>query len=118
MAHLVLCIGASNHPDGRVIRDAIGDTLARLLCDNKAPSGTRVRWARERPSRGKAKRDVELPLWHPAEAVNDTAIRTACQRFFAAPLKMRSKVPDDDTCPLCLQLTAGSMSRGSVPAPA
>ena len=59
-------------------------------------------WARQPLPHGRENRDVEQPLWHRAESVNDTAIRTACQRFFVTPLEMRSDVPEGDAmCRLC-----------------
>ena len=69
---------------------------------NKRSSSGEAVWARQRlPQRG-ANRGVEQPLWHQAESINDTAIRTACQRFFVFPLDMRSDVPDSDsTCRVC-----------------
>jgi hypothetical protein len=59
-------------------------------------------WARQPLRQGTAKRDVEQPLWHRTVLVNDTAVQTACQRFFVTPLDMRSDVPDGDSvCRLC-----------------
>ena len=65
-------------------------------------SSGEVVWARQQlPQRG-ANTGVEQPLWHQAESINDTAIRTACQRFFIAPLEMRDDVPDGDSiCRVC-----------------
>ena len=59
-------------------------------------------WARQQlPQRG-SNTGVEQPLWHRAALVNDTAIRTACRRFFVAPLEMRADIPDGDiVCRLC-----------------
>lgn len=66
------------------------------------PSSGGVVWARRQLSPGKAIKDVEQPLWHRAVLVNDTAVQTACQRFFVPPLDMRSDVPDGDSvCRLC-----------------
>ena len=69
---------------------------------NKRPSSGEVVWARQQlPQRG-ANNGVEQPLWHQAALINDTAIRTACQRFFVFPLEMRSDVPvGDSMCRVC-----------------
>ena len=72
-------------------------------------SSGEVVWARQQlPQRG-ANRGVEQPLWHQAEANNDTVIRAACQRFFIAPLEMREDVPDGESmCRVCEDKAAGA----------
>ena len=68
----------------------------------EAPPGGGVVWARQQTPPGRANRELEQPPWHRAEAVNDTAIRTACQRYFATPLEMRPNKPDGDSvCRVC-----------------
>ena len=71
------------------------------------PSARAVVWVRRHLSPGRASRDVEHPLWHRAVLVNETAVQTACQRFFVTPLDMRPDVPDgDNMCRLCEGKTA------------
>ena len=82
---------------------------------SKESSSAGVVWARQQPPHGKAKRDVEQPPWHRAEAVNDTAIRTACQRFFATPLEMRPEAPEGDSIVGCA--SARRRRTGSCPSP-
>ena len=69
---------------------------------NPEPSSGEVVWARRHLSPGLANQDVEQPVWHRAMSVNDTAVQTACQRFFVKPLDLSTQVPDaDSTCRLC-----------------
>ena len=71
------------------------------MSTNGSSSGEVV-WARQQlPQRG-ANNGVEQALWHRAASINETAIRTACQRFYVAPLEMRSDVPEGDSmCRVC-----------------
>ena len=71
------------------------------MSDTEASSGEVV-WARRHLSHGLANQDVEQPLWHRAVSVNDTAVETACRRFFVKPLDLSTEVPDgDSTCRPC-----------------
>jgi hypothetical protein len=71
------------------------------------PTADAVVWVRRPLSEGRANKDVERPLWHRAVSVNDTAVKTACQRFFVTPLDMRADVPNGDSvCRLCEGRTA------------
>ena len=59
-------------------------------------------WVRQQLPAGRANREAEQRDWHRAVLVNDTAVRTACQRHFVTPMDMRSDVPDGDgICRLC-----------------
>ena len=68
----------------------------------KHPSSGEVVWTRRQLSPGLANQDVEQPLWHRAVSVNETAVQTACQRFFVKPVDLSTGVPDgESTCRLC-----------------
>ena len=74
---------------------------------NRGPSSDEVVWVRRHLPPSRANKDVEQPLWHRAVLVNDTAVQTACQRFFVTPLDTASDLPEgDNTCRLCEGRTA------------
>ena len=66
------------------------------------PSSGEVVWARRHLSPSVADQDVEQALWHRALSVNDTAVQTACHRFFIKPLDLSTEFPDGGSvCRLC-----------------
>ena len=65
-------------------------------------SAGEIVWARRHLSPGLANQNIDQPLWHRAASVNDTAVKTACGRFFVRPLDLSTGVPDPDSlCRLC-----------------
>ena len=88
-------------PSGSDEVDAEIRSCGSAVSDLKPSSGEAV-WARRHLSSSVADQDVEQALWHRALSVNDTAVQTACHRFFIKPLDLSTAIPDGDSlCRLC-----------------